>query len=196
MAKRQDFYATKGDLEKLFREIDSTLPPLKFAISGSKSAYDVRVYDSLLQFPLLGEAISPVAIGNYCFYVVDKDSKAITVGTSKEDEGVTCDLDVAVFLRLGGILKDGILIQSEISVQSEDPAVLRVFDSIRKLIQRQSIGIRSTRVFPGAEKLLDQGWLLTDMANTTKERRLTRETANSREKTPNILTDLDKLLDR
>lgn len=193
VARRRDFYASKGDLERLFREIDSKAPPLKFALCGTVPGDQVRVYDSLLQFSGLGKAISPVAVGNHCFYVVERDSKALTFDSNEQESVVTPDIGSAVFLRLGGVLKDGTLIQSEVSVQSVDPTILKIFDLISRAIIRQSTKIRATRVCAEAEKLLDDGWILTAMANTVKQRKLTRESTSSNHKGKSVLIDFDKL---
>lgn len=57
-----------------------------------------------------------------------------------------------------------------------DPTTLALFELFRREIKKQSTMVRSISVCKEAEHLLDEGWVLTDAANTVIKRQLKRTT--------------------
>lgn len=175
---RQQFYATKGDLEAILSFVEMKSRPLKFVPTGVFSNAQVNTLDTLIGHFELGIATSPESIGNRGYYVLEREHPVSMAKIQNNAKDWYYKFEIGdhntVIFRPAGILEHGTLILSEVNVVSTDSATLALFELFRREIKKQSSMVQSTSVCKEAEQLLDDGWVLTDAANTVIKRQLKR----------------------
>lgn len=164
-SKNLFYFAEKSDLHEIitqFEEVES----VSYFQTGLFEEKSFRKLNSLLDYPALGNAFWRDWNFADSFLIVPKEQEIEIREIPQYSGGVKYAVDQkenkdSIIFRLGGTLREGVLIGGNIGTISKSETSLRYFKQISKCIKREFKKIQEFYVSKNSQQLLSIGWRLT-----------------------------------
>lgn len=162
---QQSFFATKADLERLLREVESERG-LQFVETGLFDSPSVEPIHSLLGTPNLGQ----LSVGDHnqgpCYLVATGDSSVVVRSVPQRRGETKYAVDQqenpnTIVFRPSGAFGQECLIDGQVGTIYNNPNSLKLFQLFRNEMKRQFTKVNEFYVGKEAGELLDKGWRLT-----------------------------------
>jgi len=156
------FYATRQDLIEILSDFEQKLE-LEYYPVARYSTPDVPVLYSLITEDL-GKALTGETITNTKYYVLRRGAGIKTRFIGGVAPRFIIDhhaIPNSISIIPSGIYEDRHIIGGEVRASSNDPDAVHLLKELKKCFVKRCNRVRTNFLGPEAEKLFDEGWILT-----------------------------------
>ncbi|MCC5875109.1 MAG: hypothetical protein JJU11_02715 [Candidatus Sumerlaeia bacterium] len=166
MPNRIFHFAARRDLAEVIQVVESN-HSLKYVVYGMSDHPEYDVYNSLLDYPMLGTAEGDQYVACTIMNIFPREAEIKLRTVPQRRGGVKYLIDpmenpCSMIIRLGGVYEEGVLIHGETATTySTDDLGTKLFHAFARQIRKRFRKVHEFWVGKEAEELYRKGWRLT-----------------------------------